>query len=77
MMPEEVARVAEELRAKALLPAHGGKFCIANHAWDEPFKRLAEASRGKSYRLLTPKIGEPVKLDDPQQRFPPWWEGIG
>jgi len=31
MMPEEVAQAAEDLKAKALLPGHSGKFAIENH----------------------------------------------
>ena len=76
MMPEEVAQAAEELNAKALLPGHSGKFSIANHSWDEPFKRITDASRNKNYRLLTPIIGEPVELDNQQQVFSRWWEKI-
>ncbi len=76
LMPEEVAQAAEELRAKALLPGHAGKFSIANHPWDEPFKRITEASRNKEYRLLTPMIGEPVDLDKQQQLFSRWWEKV-
>jgi len=76
MLPEETARAAEELHARALLPGHAGKFCISNHAWDDPFIRLTEASREKPYRLLTPKIGEVVDLSDGGQRFSHWWEGI-
>ncbi|MBP2635272.1 MAG: hypothetical protein H6Q72_1179 [Firmicutes bacterium] len=76
MMPEEVVQAAEELNAKALLPGHAGKFAIANHPWDEPFKRITDASRNKAYRLLTPLIGEPVDLANQQQRFSQWWENI-
>lgn len=75
MTPEEAARAAEELRTKALLPAHVGRFSIARHAWDEPFERITTASDGKPYRLLTPVIGEPVNLDDEGQRFSRWWDG--
>lgn len=74
MDPEEAARAAEELRTKALLPAHVGRFSIARHAWDEPFERIAAASLGKPYRLLTAVIGEPVRLADEGQRFARWWE---
>ena len=74
MMPEETAKAAVELGAKSVLPAHSGKFAISNHAWDEPFTRLAKASRGKPYRLLTPVIGESVDLDDEKQTFSHWWE---
>ena len=77
MTPEEAARAAQDLDARALMPAHVGRFAIANHAWDEPFARLAEASRGKPYRLLTPAMGEPVTPDDTSQRFSNWWERGG
>lgn len=77
MTPEEAARAALDLGARALMPAHVGRFAIANHAWDDPFARLAEVSRGKSYRLLTPGIGEPVALDDTSRRFSNWWEAYG
>lgn len=73
MTPEEAAKTAEDLGAMALLPAHVGRFSIARHAWDEPFERIAAASKGKGYRLLTPMIGEPIQLADAQQRFAHWW----
>lgn len=76
MTPEQAAQAAEELRAKALLPAHIGKFCIANHPWDEPFDRISEASRGKPYKLLTPMIGQTLWLDNAEQKFFRWWEGV-
>lgn len=74
MMPEEAAKGAEDLRAKAILPVHSGRFTISNHAWDDPYKRIAAASEGKPYRLLTPRIGEVVEMVSPPQRFTHWWE---
>jgi L-ascorbate metabolism protein UlaG (beta-lactamase superfamily) len=74
MQPEETAQAADDLQAKTVLPAHNGKFSISSHAWDEPLKRLFALSTGKSWRLLTPKIGEPMYLDDAQQTFSRWWE---
>ena len=74
MTPEEADQAAQDLGARALIPAHVGRFTIANHFWDEPFKRLAKASQGKSYRFLTPRIGEPVALDDTPLDFFSWWE---
>jgi hypothetical protein len=58
MNPAEAVRAAEDLQANALLPAHVGKFTIARHPWDEPFIRIAEASRRENIRLLTPRIGK-------------------
>ncbi|MDR0882181.1 MAG: MBL fold metallo-hydrolase [Candidatus Adiutrix sp.] len=76
MTPEESAKAAEDLKAGAVIPAHVGRFSIAYHSWDEPFQRFSAAAQGKPYRFLTPKIGEPVNLDDPRQRFSRWWESI-
>lgn len=76
MTPEEAVQAAEDLKAKALLPAHVGKFTIANHPWDEPFERIAAASQNKNYRLLTPRIGEPVELEIEKQIFSSWWKQI-
>ena len=74
MTPEEAAQAARDLGARALIPAHVGRFTIANHPWDEPFKRLKEARHDKSYRLLTPRIGEPVASNDAPSQFSHWWD---
>ncbi|QGY42027.1 MBL fold metallo-hydrolase [Pseudodesulfovibrio cashew] len=74
MMPEQAAQAAEDLQARAALPSHAGRFSIAFHSWDEPFRRFAKASEGKSYRLITPKIGEQVTLAGKKKAFTRWWE---
>lgn len=82
MMPEETARAADDLRARVLLPAHSGKFSIAYHAWDEPYKRITAASRGRAWRLVTPMIGEALALESKQgagegeKRMVAWWQQI-
>ena len=75
LLPEETAQAAADVRAKALLPAHGGKFALARHPWQEPYQKLTEASQGKDYQLLTPEIGEAVSIDEISlQAFGKWWE---
>ncbi len=65
---------ATDLGAAALIPAHVCRFVLARHAWDEPFQRIFAAREGKSYRLLTPMIGEAVNLSsDNPGSFSPWW----
>ncbi|MDY7575163.1 MBL fold metallo-hydrolase [Actimicrobium sp. CCI2.3] len=76
MTPEEASRAADILNADSLLTGHAGRFSLARHAWDEPFERALAASKGKSYRLLTPRIGEPVHLQDRDQAFTLWWKGL-
>lgn len=76
MTPEQAVRAAEDMGARSMLLAHVGRFCISTHPWDEPFVRVVGASREKNFRLLTPKIGEAVRLDDAKQQFSHWWEGM-
>ena len=76
MSPEEAAQAAQDLRAKYVLPAHAGRFAIANHPWNEPYERISKASENKPYTLLTPKIGEAVELKKENQVFGKWWEEI-
>lgn len=85
MTPEETARAAHDLRARTLLPAHAGRFSIAYHSWDDPYRRISAASRDSSWRLLMPRIGEALALDDVTQPRPaaasdtapaPWWQTL-
>ena len=72
MMPEETVQAAIDLKAKALLPVHWGKFTLAMHAWDDPVKRILDKAKELNMRVLTPKIGQPLILDDSFQSEN-WW----
>ncbi len=74
MTPEEAVRAAQDLGGEALIPAHVGRFTIANHPWDEPFDRILGASESSGMQLLTPQIGAPVYLQGTQQTFNQWWK---
>ncbi len=76
MLPGEILRAANDLQAKRILPVHSGKFALALHAWDEPFKQVTENNKKENPDVITPVIGEQVNLDDNQQTFRHWWEGI-
>ncbi|WP_336741458.1 MBL fold metallo-hydrolase [Aureimonas altamirensis] len=76
MTPEEAAQAAEDLQARALTLAHAGRFSIAPHDWNDPFRRMVVASEGRSYELWTPEIGRAFYLDGRAQAFTPWWENV-
>ncbi|SIR76143.1 L-ascorbate metabolism protein UlaG, beta-lactamase superfamily [Pseudacidovorax sp. RU35E] len=76
MNPEQAAQAAEDLRAKVLTPGHVGRFSIAPHDWDDPFKRITAVSRDRAYALWTPTMGQPVFLDGRTQSFTAWWQGV-
>ena len=73
-MPDETALAADDLRARAVLPGHAGRFVLAKHSWDDPYKQLAAASQQRPWRLLTPMLGEPVWVADKTQSFTTWWQ---
>ena len=75
--PKQTAQVARDVQAKALMPVHNSKFAMAKHPWDEPMKELAALSEDQvDYELLTPRIGEPLRIGEPGQEFARWWEGL-
>jgi L-ascorbate metabolism protein UlaG (beta-lactamase superfamily) len=76
MMPNEVLQAAKDLSAKRLFPVHSAKFALANHAWDEPLRKITEFNKDINFPLVTPIIGELVNLKDSAQTFAQWWVGI-
>ncbi|MGE4338127.1 MAG: MBL fold metallo-hydrolase [Pigmentiphaga sp.] len=75
MNPEQAAQAADDLHTRVLMPEHVGRFSLAPHDWDDPFKRITAASKGHAYALWTPEIGQPAYLDGRAQSFTAWWEG--
>ena len=76
MMPEEVVTAAQDLGAKRLLPVHHSKFALSIHAWDEPVIRVTNEAAKKAMPVTTPMIGEKVNLNNSNQVFAKWWEGL-
>lgn len=71
-LPNETADASEDILARNVVPIHAGKFALARHAWNAPYKDLTSASFGRSYKLLTPKIGELIDFTR-EQNFSQWF----
>jgi L-ascorbate metabolism protein UlaG (beta-lactamase superfamily) len=76
MLPDEVLKATNDLKAKRLMPVHSSKFVLAQHPWDEPLRKITELSEGSNTPLVTPMIGELVNLNDEKQVFKKWWTAI-
>ncbi len=74
--PDEVLKAAHDLKAKRLFPVHSGKFALAKHDWDEPLSRITELNKEAKIPLITPIIGEKVRLKDSTQQFSEWWKNM-
>ena len=72
MMPEETVQAAVDLKATALLPVHWGKFTLAMHSWTDPIKRVLSKAKELDMKVLTPKIGQPLILNDGFESES-WW----
>jgi len=75
-LPEEIHTVAKDLKAKRFFPVHSSKFSLAFHSWTEPLERVSELNAKSDIPMITPKIGQEVKLRDTSQEFEKWWEEI-
>lgn len=76
MFPEQSVQAAASLGAKTVMPIHWGAFKLAAHPWDDPAQRFTKAGEEDGRTVVTPKIGETMKLEqaaDYQQR---WWQDI-
>jgi L-ascorbate metabolism protein UlaG (beta-lactamase superfamily) len=76
MMTDEVIKASRDLRAKILLPAHICKISLAYHPWDEPLIELSRMMKEEKFSIVTPIIGEKVKLKSPPPTVSRWWENL-
>lgn len=73
-LPEEIHTVATELKTKRFFPVHSSKFVLGQHSWKEPLEKVSEYNAASNIPIITPKIGEIVRLNDTLQTFSKWWE---
>ena len=73
MFPEEVVTAGQDLRAKAVLPVHWGKFALAYHSWTEPVERFTKQANEVGFPYTTPRIGEPVVIGGTLPKTA-WWK---
>jgi L-ascorbate metabolism protein UlaG (beta-lactamase superfamily) len=74
MTPEQTMQAHLELRGKRMIPMHWGAFVLAFHAWTDPVERVLAAGAKVDATVITPKIGEVVRLKSKQYPIERWWE---
>ncbi len=76
MQPEFFLQAARDLGAVRVMPVHNSKFALAQHDWDDPLNTTLPEHREQENTdpsVITPQIGEVVRLRDPGQTFKRWW----
>lgn len=75
VLPDEAVQAYFDLKAKRFFPVHWGMFVLALHEWNEPVRELFRLSEGKDVKILTPKLGEILKINDDYENQK-WWSEI-
>ena len=76
MFPEEAVTAVDILGADIAMPIHWGAFSLAYHAWDDSVERFVAAGEETGLQIVTPKIGETVKLNELEDFMERWWRDI-
>ena len=73
IMPDEIAKVMDDLGAKRYFTTHHARFVLSRHPWYEPLE-IVSVLQENGYEVITPMMGEYVYLTDLSQKFTKWWE---
>lgn len=74
MTPEETVQAHIDVRGAVLLPIHWGAFTLALHDWNDPIRRASAEAARRGVRLIAPRIGETVAIEDaPSEPVESWW----
>lgn len=76
MFPEEAVQAAKTLGAEKAMPVHWGAFSLAYHPWDDSAERFVAAGEKNGLRIVTPRIGETMNVDDTDTGTDRWWRDI-
>lgn len=73
MNPEEAVNAHIDLGGQLMLPVHWATFTLALHPWGEPVDRLWQEAKARDVRIVVPRPGEGVDVDD-SPAVDGWWE---
>lgn len=76
MMPEETAQAGIDVKAKKIMPIHWAGFKLALHEWTDPIKRVKKKAAQLGIEVITPTIGQEIKVKDSINIYTNWWEKL-
>lgn len=75
MQPEESVQASIDLKSENMMLMHWGAFTLARHSWSDPIERAVKEAEAKEVKLLTPKIGDTLQLNESLSiPVSGWWE---
>lgn len=73
LLPKDLRRAMNEIGAKRYFTGHNSKFALAKHSWYEPMRNVQVYAKEDGLNVITPKIGEVVHIDQPNEQFEVWF----
>jgi len=64
MFPEEAVKASRDLLSSYFMPIHWGGFTLSLHSWDEPVKRALSSAIESNQKIITPKLGQTIIIDE-------------
>ncbi len=74
MFPEETAQAGLDVQAKQIMPVHWGAFKLAMHSWTDPIERLTKKAKELHVKIIAPRIGELIFLQENATVNDEWWK---
>ena len=74
-LPEEAVQASIDLKGRYLVPVHWGMFNLAIHNWYDPIQESEKFSKKHNVKLMTPKLGQLISLED-QTMTSDWWSNL-
>ena len=75
--PDGAARAFDAMggndRAGLLMPIHWGLFNLALHAWRQPIERLKVIAQTRSWKIWSPRPGQPTEVTPGHQALSDWY----
>jgi L-ascorbate metabolism protein UlaG (beta-lactamase superfamily) len=75
LFPEDAVKAHLDLRGRYMLPVHWASFNLAPHDWFEPIERANTKASNLGLSILTPRIGQTLRIDDDVVTVD-WWRNF-
>lgn len=73
LLPEYWKKAVFDLGVKEVMGCHNSKYDLSRHSWIDPLMNAQMNARALGVNLVSPKIGQAVRLDRLADAHAPWW----
>ena len=71
-LPDEAITAFKDVGGTYLVPVHWGMFNLSVHNWFDPPKEITRLAKAEDIKLITPRLGQLIDLNNPPL-YDQWW----